>query len=721
MENIESITKDQIIKATFTREDEYYERVGGNWYMDLDLIIDGRSVEIRNNSDEYLMKKVESLVNSRDFIKLDRTPLQYGQRIYQHYEVLTTKIAKSIKPENILYAEYSADGAMGACGTARVYELEGNHVNYYLCSVYTDNGNELRGYYHIGTLLAKAAEDGIIDYCYGGYGNYAYKKKDLTFKRDDDNGIFIYRHIVEDGESIDPEQSGYFYLCSSVKGIYMHIVDKFADGEITGEMISAWEQNLDSDHLKTEEIALLHSFIDYYKEHKIETTLHDYINALCYIRHINYLDTHYDYEGWIDEWIDSLAKYRLRYLIDKYGENKIQSVFSKFVIDDSRPGDLFKLIQFALDENVAEIFAKYEVEKRDSFNIDAVDEIRYPIMIELPNAAHKAIIEKIANMGPAYLRAAYSLGYYLTIYLENLDKLELHTILPAAFHILRYMPKDDLNRSHTDYTYWAAAELVNKAWEIIDEPKTLEWFEKEVYDSCWAQIEDIWPLKHYGEFRFMDEFDGDKVNVAAESIFDEALGFILAIDNIKKYNPKLDQFLKGLTFSRNPQINRRIFSDSMKDKKPKEVIEAYYNHRDNDFRGDTGLAFYFPDTPEKTKILVDELLKDNNGIVKNIHFRRNVWLKLMSYPHKTGVGSYIVKTATQKYDSLHKDFGDNLPDLFYAACESPEVDMIKPLEKFREKLLDFPKVDKKALDGALTYAKKQVEITEFQRQKLRKA
>jgi hypothetical protein len=35
--------------------------------------------------------------------------------------------------------------------------------------------------------------------------------------------------------------------------------------------------------------------------------------------------------------------------------------------------------------------------------------------------------------------------------------------------------------------------------------------------------------------------------------------------------------------------------------------------------------------------------------------------------------------------------------------------------------LDFPKVDKKALDGALTYAKKQVEITEFQRQKLRKA
>ena len=39
-------------------------------------------------------------------------------------EKLTKKIVDAIKPDEIIYAEYSSGGAMGNCGSSRIYALK---------------------------------------------------------------------------------------------------------------------------------------------------------------------------------------------------------------------------------------------------------------------------------------------------------------------------------------------------------------------------------------------------------------------------------------------------------------------------------------------------------------------------------------------------------------------------------------------------------------------
>ena len=708
-EIIKNLTADQIIEARIWHKEPYEN--GGYYDTKFDLLIDGKQVKIQYlTNDEKLIKGVEEKVKTSDFLEIVQGLGDYAECIYHHYEILTDEVAAKIRPGNIIYGEYSAGGAMGDCGTARLYTFVEGIAHYYLCSIYSHDSAELKGYDAIYELLTSGAESKSLDYCYGGFGNYAYKQKGITFKRDDNNDAFIYRY-----EPLRRGEDSLIRMYASVKGVYMHVVNEFAGGEVTSKMILEWKNTVDSNRLDPEEIELLNAFIAYYDKHKIETTVEDYMNALSYIRHINYLDAHYDYADWIEVWIASMAKYRLRYLVDTFGDNRVQSVFANYKAKKSKPGDLFKLIKTSLDVDVSTLFTKYTIENRNDFDIEGLEEIRYPVVVLLPKEVHESIVKEILECKAGSLRALYSLGFYLADCLYCLDSLELNTILPAVFHVLRTMPQDDFNHSHTEITYWVAAELVNRAWVIIDDPKAPEWFEKELFDSCWAQIDGIWPLKHYGEYRFVDEIDSSEPNPVAESIFNEALGFVLAIDDVKKYNPELDEFLNNLSYSNHPQLKRRVFTNSLKDKSPKEVIKAFSEQTGYEFRSDTGLAFYFPEDKKKAKILIGELLKGDDGIMKDGFYRKRVWRELMYNPHKIGVGSYIINEAVKNFDFLLKEFEDDLPDLFFAACTYPEADMLEPLKMFKEKVSDLPKVDKKALESALAYAKRQAAMFEFQR------
>ena len=56
---------------------------------------------------------------------------------------ITEEILKGLKPENILYAEYAEEGAMGACGTARIYVLEKAKLVFYLIDdIFQNKQNE---------------------------------------------------------------------------------------------------------------------------------------------------------------------------------------------------------------------------------------------------------------------------------------------------------------------------------------------------------------------------------------------------------------------------------------------------------------------------------------------------------------------------------------------------------------------------------------------------
>ncbi len=138
-------------------------------------------------------------------------------------EDLTPEAAAKIKPENIIYAEFAAGGAMGACGTARMYTLEGGTIHYYICTIYTEDESIVAGYDAICIKLSRAGKDGLLDYCYGGFGNHVYKKKDVVFGRDDEKHTLIYHDDAD------------YLIHPSVYGVYLRIVEAFTNDKKTME------------------------------------------------------------------------------------------------------------------------------------------------------------------------------------------------------------------------------------------------------------------------------------------------------------------------------------------------------------------------------------------------------------------------------------------------------------------------------------------------------
>ena len=62
-------------------------------------------------------------------------------------------------------------------------------------------------------LLFGLADKNILDKTYGGFGNIAFKKKDITFDRNDDKCSFVYdKYLIE----------------ASVLGVYNNVARAFA-------------------------------------------------------------------------------------------------------------------------------------------------------------------------------------------------------------------------------------------------------------------------------------------------------------------------------------------------------------------------------------------------------------------------------------------------------------------------------------------------------------
>ena len=137
---------------------------------------------------------------------------------------LTSEILKTLNPADIIYAEFADFGAMGACGTARIFALENGKLNFYLTGDTFHNKTDEKYLDEAAKYLLKLKEDKILDYANGGFGNVAFKKHDIMFTRDDDNSSFIY------------EYAGKKYIIpTSVRGAYEHIVATFASRKINIE------------------------------------------------------------------------------------------------------------------------------------------------------------------------------------------------------------------------------------------------------------------------------------------------------------------------------------------------------------------------------------------------------------------------------------------------------------------------------------------------------
>lgn len=640
-------------------------------------------------------------------------------------EKLTKKVVEAIRPEDIIYAEYSAGGAMGDCGSSRIYAFKDGDLHYYYASLYSKEKSQEEAYGAAGNLLFGLANKNILDKTYGGFGNTAFKKKDVVFERNDDKCSFIYdKYQIE----------------ASVLGVYKKVARAFAKKKITEEIMDLWNDPDNYSVLLVDERMLLNNYAEYYKEDRLEITLSNYIDAIDEIKHLNHLDTNFATFEQISSGRDAIAKYRLRYILEQLGKNDTEDIFYNFDIKKARPGDLFVNVSKKLGEDISKKFTKYEVVKTNNSDTNVLgDNIKqlfeYPVVVDFSNEAHEKLREDIAEMSPSILRTRESIGYYLASCRYLLDKLPLQKILPTALEVLRKMPKDDFNHTNTDQTYYAASWLVDRAWSAITEGNDDYGirFGNIIYNNVWPQIDGIWPIKHYGKYKLIGAL-GEEENDAGTYIFERALSFILALDNLNELNPGLYNLLKEDGWSPSDKVRRKKFLLKIADLEDKNVFRQLreYMKKANPMDAENNLnnlALYFPTTIERTDFLINALLDEQDELFSDT--RDTMWVKLLSTVHYKGIGAHILQRVVDNFEKIVGLIGERqIVDMYFAACTGvDEDDEVALLKEFKNKVQnleikkdedsDFIEKNVKVLDSTFTATKKHIEETAFQRKELR--
>lgn len=640
-------------------------------------------------------------------------------------EKLTKKVMEAIRPEDIIYAEYSAGGAMGDCGTSRIYAFKDGDLHYYYASFYSKEKSQEEAYSVAGNLLFGFADKNILDKTYGGFGNTAFKKKDVVFERNDDKCSFIYDK---------------YQIKASVLGVYIAVARAFAKKKITEEIMDLWNDPDNYSVLLVDERILLNNYAEYYKKDRLEITLSNYIDAIDEIQHLNHLDTNFATFEQISSGRDAIAKYRLRYILEQLGKNDTEDVFYNFNIKKARPGDLFANISKKLGEDISKKFTKYEVVKTNNSDTNElggnIEQLfKYPVVVDFSNEAHEKIREDIAEMSPSTLRTRESIGYYLASCHYLLDKLPLQKILPTALEVLRKMPKDDFNHTNTDQTYYAASWLVDRAWSAITEGKDDYGirFGNIIYNNAWPQIDGVWPIKHYGEYKLIGAL-GEEENDAGTYIFERALSFILSLDNLVDLNPELYTLLKEDGWSSSDDIRRKKFLLKIAHYEDESIFKQLREYMKKAHPMDTennlnNLALYFPTTIERTDFLVNALLDEQDELFSDT--RDTMWIKLLSTVHYKGIGAHILQKVVDNFGKIVSLIGERqIVDIYFAACTGvDEDDEVALLKEFKNKVQnleikkdedsDFIERNVKVLDSTFTAAKKHIEETAFQRKELR--
>lgn len=627
---------------------------------------------------------------------------------------LTKQVLKSIKPAAIIYAEFAEGGAMGACGTARIFTIEKGQLNSYLVDAHQDKPSELVWADCYTTLHAWAEQD-LLEEADGAFGNTAWKNPKITLLRDDDSASFIYR---KDGQD--------YTIPASVQGVYSHLVAKFASREISLEELEEYfwrhhddfsEEECDFYQLYLEQCKRADSGADWF-----DFSVIDYLGAMAYIRHVNNIEYILNPEDLAD-CRAALQKYRLRYVHEKIGWNKLNKFFAELVAYDSTI--LFKGLSRIIDEPISKLFSKLETVISDCTELDTINShnieslfVHRPVLVDFSEETRTKIHEKIQKLGPSSLRSnAMSVAFYLSNYILHEDTWPLNDVLPVAANIILNIPLDDFNGTHTDHLLWVAGEIINDAWKCLSEDETTQRkFRDLIYGIYWPRIGSLWPIVHYDEFEFKDE--------VATKMFNDILSFVVCLDDLTERNLDFNEYLKNYTPKKHyahEMLRRKAFTLSLRDLSAREQF-----NRIMAFEKDIAWFYFaYPKSIEDAKILLTELFK-KRGNKFDGHIKFATLEQLVITPNTMGVGKYILNYLDQHFDDLvtlfHMGTGYDseqaLVDLFIAmSLGASEENEFTPLKSIGDKLIARG-AKKSTITAAIKYARKHRRTILFQRTSL---
>ena len=635
---------------------------------------------------------------------------------------LTSKVLKSLNPAEIIYAEFADFGAMGACGTARIFALENGKLNFYLTGDTFHNKTDEKYLNEAAKYLLKLKEDKILDYANGGFGNAAFKKRGIMFTRDDDNYSFIY------------EDAGKKYaIPTSVAGIYERIVAKFAARKITIEDLENHFEKHRFD-LKGAESDFCEVYIEQIKRFDSGHSYFDfspteYYDAVNFIKHLNCQEF---LLNWCDEskCRKALQKYKLQYVVKKLGWNRLNDIFAALVENDAF--DIFAKIDCALGEKIEKVYDTLETknfsDSKMSKKLKDDPHFYYhgfsqlfsePVLVDFAPSENKKICDDILKQGGGSLRAG-TYGFYFANYLLNEDKFSYAEILPAVAHIIKTLPFDDFNGTHTEDLFYLCGEIIDNCWRYISEEKSVQkYFRDFVYEIYWPRVGALWPIVHRKEFEFGDPAGG--------KMFDDATNFVLSLKDIDERNAEIKEYLEKVAedIDYATPLGRRVLCYAQKDiVEPEEELAAIMEQvRPEDW----GSFLSYPETIKEAELLLAEIFNTKkNAKMSDLSTRLSVLEALILTFNADGVGEYILSYLHDNFSKLAKIVSTGgaendksiLSDLFVAACKGvSEENELEPLMKFKEDLVGCGCLKKK-LDYAEKYARKHQKTVGFQRKEL---
>ena len=632
---------------------------------------------------------------------------------------ITQKILQTIKPKDIIYAEFASEGAMGACGTARIFTLKGGELKFYLIDNVFDSQENARIYAETGRFLDSLKDLGELAFEYAGYGNYGYKSPLLTFSRDDDHSSFVLKTAKKT-----------YKIPASCAGVYDHLVAKFAEREVSIEEL---EDYFNQNHLKltTDEEYFYEQYYNQIKrtdagEGWMDMTALDYYNAVRLLRHLSGEDYILNDQE-IMEVAKAHSKYRLKYVSEKLGWTKLDKIFAQMV--KQKTTDLSKRIEKALGEGIGEIYATLQTVKSDCSEMRVIEPesleklFNQPVLVDFSKAAHAKIIKTIMEMpGNSFNPDGRAVALYFANYLLNEDKLPFSDVLPAVAHVVKTMPNDDFNKTHTDELFWLCGEILDHAWRYLEEDeKKQKKYRDMMYALYWPRVGSLWPVLHRDEFDFKNE--------TASKIFDDSFSFVMSLEDITERNAEIKAFLdaNAAKIGYNAgALGRRAFVYTLKGLNSEQEFETILKTIEPK---DYDAYLTYPNSLEDAKRLLDELFRTDPGARITGHARLATFEAVLMTPNTIGVGEFILGYIDEHFEEFTEIISTEainlgaepisvLTDYFIAISKGiTEENEFPALKSIKEKLLKLG-CSAEGLNNAEKYARRHRRTILFQRSAL---
>ena len=242
-----------------------------------------------------------------------------------------------------------------------------------------------------------------------------------------------------------------------------------------------------------------------------------------------------------------------------------------------------------------------------------------------------------------------------------------------------------------------------------------------VYEAFWPRFGSLWPIENYLHFKFESEME--------QNIYDEALGWLMSIDDIDTRNKEirdyLDRVIKNNEYPAR-SVFRRATTIALRENTPEEKYEKIINLYKPEAYPD---VLHYPESVEEAKCLLDDLFNPN-GHITNLN-RIRMFEQLLINPNSIGVGEYILNYIKDNFDkfveiltndSVNANLGVNevITSIVTAIAKGiTEENELAPYKAICKKALDC-NVDGKILDAASTYARNHRKEILFQRSALQK-